>query len=146
MKSNKDIYFVCADLGFGLADKIKEDFPDRFFNVQAAEMAMLNIAVGLAMSKKVVFVYSITPFLLWRAAETIRNYINYESIPVKLIGSGRNDDYKHDGWSHSAIDDADFLSLFPNIKPYWPQSKEEIPDLVDAAISTERPFYINLKR
>jgi transketolase len=146
MKENETIIFVTADLGFGLANSIKEDFPDRFYNVQAAEMAMLNIAVGLALEGRIAFCYSITPFLLWRAAETIRTYVNYESIPIKLIGSGRDKDYSCDGWSHDGSDDKQFLQMFPNIKSYWPQSKEEISDLIEVAINTEKPFYINLKR
>ena len=34
----------------------------------------------------------------------IRNYVNYEKIPVKLIGSGRDRDYEHDGISHWSDD------------------------------------------
>lgn len=146
MKENESIIFVTADLGFFLADKIKEDFPDRFYNVQAAEMAMMGISVGLSLSNKIVFCYSITPFLLWRTAETIRTYINHESIPVKLIGSGRNQCYAHDGFSHDASDDKDFMKLFPNIKCNWPETKEEIPNLVDEMISNPLPYYLNLKR
>lgn len=146
MKENENIIFVTADLGFFLADKIKEDFPDRFYNVQAAEMAMLNISVGLALEGRTVFCYSITPFLLWRAAETIRTYINHESIPCKLIGSGRDDNYLEDGVSHFAGDDKDFMKLFPNIKCNWPETKEEILNLVDEMISNPLPYYLNLKR
>jgi transketolase len=146
MKENETIIFVTADLGFGLANSIKEDFPDRFYNVQAAEMAMLNIAVGLALEGRIAFCYSITPFLLWRAAETIRNYVNHESIPCKLIGSGRDNSYHEDGFSHFAGDDKDLLKCFPNINCYWPEEKEEIPNLVDEMISNPLPYYLNLKR
>lgn len=146
MTINENIFFVTGDLGFGIADKIKQDFPKRFINVGAAEVCLLGASVGLAMEGRVVFCYSITPFLLWRGAEVIRNYINHESVAVKLVGSGRDADYSHDGWSHDATDDADFLSLFHNIKPYWPQSKEEIPNLVDEMISNLKPYYLNLKR
>lgn len=146
MKENENIIFVTADLGFFLADKIKEDFPDRFYNVQAAEMAMLNISVGLALEGRIVFCYSITPFLLWRSAETIRTYINHESIPCKLIGSGRDDSYKEDGFSHFAGDDFKLMECFENIHCRWPETKEEIPSLVDEMISNRLPYYLNLKR
>jgi transketolase len=146
MKTDDRIFLIVGDLGFGLFNEIRKDFPDRFINANAAEMAMMGIGVGLAMQGKIPFVYSITPFLLFRTAETIRNYVNHESIPVKLIGSGRDDNYHEDGFSHFAGDDKDLLKILPNVKSYWPQSKEEIPDLVQVAIETPKPFYINLRR
>src|SRR5687768_10786753 len=111
---NEDIFFITADLGYGLADDIRKDFPGRFINTGAAEQAAMGIAVGLAMSGKIPFVYSITPFLLWRAAETIRLYVNRESVPVKMVGCGRDSDYEHDGFSHYAGDDVSLLRGFRN--------------------------------
>ena len=80
MKRNKNIYVLTGDLGFGMLDYIKKDFPKRFINVGAAEHSMVNIAVGLALENKIVFVYSITTFLIYRAFESIRNYLNHENI------------------------------------------------------------------
>ncbi len=146
MKENENIFFITADLGFGLANKIKEDFPNRFVNSGASEQAAIGIAVGLRLSGKIVFVYSITPFLIWRAAEWIRNYLGHENIPVILVGSGRDSDYHEDGFSHYAGDDHKILGLFPNIQGYWPRTKEQIPEFVDMAINSKTPFYLNLKR
>jgi transketolase len=145
MAEDENVYFITADLGFGLADKIREDFPERFFNVGAAETCAMGVGVGLALSGKIPIVYSITPFLLWRAAETIRLYLNHESIPVKLVGSGRNDDYKHDGFSHDATDDMDLLLLFPNIIGRWPDEHSLERD-VENLFNENKPFYLNLKR
>lgn len=146
MKLNENIFFVTGDLGFGLADRIKQDFPERFINVGAAEVTLVGVGVGLALENKIPFVYSITPFLLWRAAEVIRNYVNHESIPVKLIGSGRDKDYLHDGFSHDATDDAELLNCFENILPNSPGDENEIEPLVKEMINTPKPFYLNLKR
>ncbi|MDO8657799.1 MAG: hypothetical protein Q7K55_03600, partial [Candidatus Levybacteria bacterium] len=93
MAKNENIWIITGDLGYKLFDYIRRDFPERFINTGAAEQAMIGIAIGLALDGKIPFVYSITTFLLYRPFETIRNYINYEKIPVKLIGSGRNKDY-----------------------------------------------------
>lgn len=146
MQTDDRIWLITADLGYGLFDQIRKDFPDQFFNVGASEQAGMGVAVGLAMSNKIPFLYSITPFLLWRAAETIRNYINHESIPVKLIGSGRDDDYKHDGFSHNASDDEGLVKLWPNIIPLWPSDDTQIPAMMKDIIAIEKPFYLNLKR
>ena len=95
---------------------------------------------------KIPIVYSITTFLLYRPFETIRNYLHYENIPVKLIGSGRDKDYIHDGISHWAQEDKKIMSILNNIKSYWPNNLEEIDTLVNKMIKDKKPYYINLKR
>lgn len=146
MKKDKRIVAITGDLGYGGFDKIREDFPTRFHNVGAAEQFMLDFATGMALEGKIPVVYSITPFLLFRGFETIRTYINHENIPVILIGSGRDDDYKHDGFSHYAGDDSYFLGGFGNLYCHWPTDTEDMKEIVNEAIKGKRPFYINLKR
>src|SRR3990172_733039 len=79
-----NIIVVTADLGYGVFNKIRDDFPERFLNTGAAEMAACGICVGLALQGKKPFFYSITNFLLYRPFEVIRNYIDHERIPVRL--------------------------------------------------------------
>jgi transketolase len=146
MKNNPDVWLISADLGFGLWDKIREDYPDRFLNTGASEQAMSDIAVGLALENKIPIVYSITPFLLYRAFETWRDYVNHENIKIILIGSGRDQDYKVDGFSHDATDDHLFMSHFKNIKSFWPPDSREACEVLDEAINGDSPTYINLTR
>jgi len=146
MKKNKNIYVIVNDLGYKMWDKIRKDFPDRFINVGAAEQTLIGVGVGLALSGKIPIVYSITTFLLYRPFETIRNYIHYEKIPVKLIGSGRNKDYIHDGISHWAEEDTKVMAVLKNIKSYWPENIEEVAKLVNKMLKDDKPYYINLKR
>ena len=146
MVDNENIWVVTGDLGYGMWDKVKKDFPDRFINVGAAEQAMIGVSVGLALENKIPITYSITPFLLYRPFETIRNYVDHESIAVKLVGSGRDRDYLHDGFSHWAEEDRRILKELKNIKSFWPETKEDIPQLVAEMINNPDPYYINLKR
>lgn len=146
MLKNKNIWVITGDLGYKMWDHIKSDFKDRYINVGAAEQSMMGIAVGLALEGKIPIVYSMSTFLLYRPFETIRNYINYERIPVKLIGSGRDFDYLDDGISHWADEDKKIMEVFKNIKPLWPDDKEEIPNLIKEMVSDPNPWYINLKR
>ena len=146
MKQNPKIVAITGDLGYIGFDKIRDEFPDRFINTGAAEMAMMDIAVGLALQGKIPVVYSITPFLLYRPFEVIRTYINHEKIPVIMIGSGRDKDYAHDGFSHDASDDSEFMQHFKNIESHWPPTVESMKQVFDWALEGKRPFYINLKR
>lgn len=145
MEKNKDIWLVTADLGWGMWDKIRDDFPDRFINTGAAEQACADICVGLALEGKIPFMYTISPFY-YRCWETLRTYINHEKINVKLIGSGRDKDYAHDGFSHDASDIKGFLDQLVNIKKFWPEDKEEIPAMLDLMLTLNDPCFISLRR
>lgn len=146
MQENWDIWLIVGDLGYGVFDRIRDDFPSRFVNTGAAETAMLDIAVGLALEGKIPFCYSITPFLIYRPFEVLRTYINHENLNVKLIGSGRDKDYKHDGFSHDASDVKPFLDLLPNIKQYYPEDKEYLPKIVEEMVNNKKPTFLSLTR
>ena len=90
MEHNQDIHLITGDLGYGLWDSIRDTYPDRFHNVGSSEMVMMGMAIGLAMEGKIPFVYSITPFAIYRPFEMIRNYLDHEKMPVNSIGGGRD--------------------------------------------------------
>lgn len=146
MLKNPDVWVLTGDVGYGVLDDIKREFPDRYVNTGAAEQSLLDIGVGLAMSGKIPICYSITPFLLYRGFETIRNYINHEKIPVILVGRGRDDDYKDCGFSHWAQEDWEVMNIFRNIQYYWPQTKEDAGRNIIEAINSKKPNYINLSK
>lgn len=145
MEENENIYLLVGDLGYKVFDNHFATWPERCINTGAAEQALLDIAVGLALTGKIPFVYTITPFF-FRGFETIRTYIDHESIPVHLVGSGRDADYQHDGFSHDASDIRKFLNHFSNIKQYFPEDKTEIPLLVEKMVNSNNPSFISLRR
>jgi transketolase len=146
MVNNEEIITLTADLGFGLLDQIKNAFPERFHNVGAAEQLMIGAAVGLAEEGKIPVCYSMSSFILYRPFEFLRNYVNAELVPVKLIGSGRDKDYSHDGLSHWAHDDEIVLKALPNIKIYKPKDIEELESVWPEFINSSEPAYLNLTR
>lgn len=146
MAINEHIYVLTGDLGYKMWDGIRDRFPDKFINCGASEQAMLDIAVGIALAREIPFVYSITPFLFYRGYETIRNYINHEKIPVRLVGSGRGKDYTHDGFSHDATEVDYILRLNPAIKIYTPQTDEIVSTMLHDMIYNDQPCFISLKR
>ena len=146
MCKNDRIWIITGDVGYKMWDQIRDEFPDRFINAGAAEQTMVDVGIGLALEGKIPIVYSITSFLLYRPFEGIRNYINRENIPVKLVGSGRNKDYLVDGFSHWAEDDRDVMMIFKNICSRWPESIEEIPVIIEEMIANNKPYYVNLRK
>jgi transketolase len=146
MVENQNIITLTADLGFGLLDQIQNSFPERFYNVGAAEQLMIGVGIGLAENGKIPVCYSMSSFLLYRPFEFLRNYVNEEQVPLKLIGSGRDKDYSHDGFTHWAHDDEQVLAALPNIKIYKPKSINELDMIWPEFINSKKPAYLNLTR
>lgn len=146
MQANPKTFLITADLGYKLFDEHQRDFPEQYMNCGAAECCAVGAGVGMSLSGRIPFVYSITSFLLFRAFEWHRNYLQHEGIPVRLVGSGLNDDYSHDGITHHAFDAKKVLKLFPKIKTYFPKVKEEVPEMVMKMVNTDEPSFICLRR
>lgn len=146
MSVNDRIRVVTADLGFGILDHIRNAYPDRFYNVGAAEQLMIGVAVGMSENGLIPVCYSMSSFLLYRPFEFLRNYVNHEKVNVKLLGSGRDKDYSHDGISHWAHDDEEVLASLPNIDVYKPIGLEELAIDFNDWINSTKPAYLNLMR
>ena len=146
IKQDEKIWLLTGDLGFGVLNRAREIAPDRSYNVGAAEQLMLGAAVGLTHNGKIPICYSITPFLIFRPYEWLRNYLNHEGAPVKLVGAGRDQDYGHLGFSHWAVDDENALQAFPNIKIYKPNTEQELIDIWPEFLYNEKPCYLNIRR
>jgi transketolase len=146
MAINTDIIIIAGDLGWKQFDQHRLTYPDRFINVGAAEQLMVGAAVGMALEGKIPVVYSMTPFVIYRPFEFIRNHLERDGVPVKLFGAGRNKDYDWLGWSHWAHDDKEHLSGFTNITKLWPDNAEDMEKIFKTVLYTPKPFYVNLSR
>jgi len=146
MGKNPDIVIVTGDLGYKQFDQFRIVYQDRFINVGASEQLLLGAGIGLALDGKIPILYSMTPFLLYRPFEFIRNYVDHEKIPVKLCGAGRDKDYDWLGWSHWATDDKDHMSGFKNIKKYWPANGKVMEQQFQEFMYNQKPCYLNLSR
>jgi transketolase len=146
MAINPAVRLITADLGYGVLDSVRESYPDRSYNVGAAEQLMIGAAVGMANEGLIPFCYSMSSFVLYRPFEFLRNYLNYEGTAVKLIGSGRDRDYEHDGISHWADDDEAVLASLPNIRIYKPADLAELDEIWPEFVNNQQPSYLNLVR
>lgn len=119
-QKHDDVIVITADAdAFGLR-QFKKDMPDRFINIGVTEQNMMNVACGLAMRDKKVFVYSIIPFLTLRAFEQIKFNISGMNLPIRLIGVGTGFSFAFDGPSHHGIIDVGVMRTIPQMEIYNP--------------------------
>ena len=145
-KTDKRIFLLTADVGFSVLEKFVEEFPDRYFNVGVAEANMINVASGLAMSDKIVFVYSMAHFITTRCYEQIKLNLCYQNMNVKLIGSGGGLSYGYAGATHHAIEDISIMRSLPNMCVICPGDPIETKYAIEASLKREGPVYIRVGR
>ena len=57
LEKDKNIYFLSADFGAAALDELREKYPENFLHCGISEQAMMDVATGLALEGKKVFVY-----------------------------------------------------------------------------------------
>lgn len=140
------IVLLTGDLGFGVLDRYRARFPDRFYNVGVAEQNMSGVAAGLALAGHVVFTYSIANFPILRCLEQVRNDICYHEANVKIVSVGGGMAYGSLGASHHATEDLTITRALPGMTVVAPGDPVEVEELVPQIASTPGPVYLRLGR
>jgi len=144
-RKDKRYCLLVCDMGFGVIDELRKEFPDRVINCGIMEQGIVGISAGMSLSGSIPIVYSIVNFLVYRALEQIRNDVVLQGINVKFIATGVNDYFKFLGPSHcSSSDDVALMKLI-NMKVFDPYTAEKPFDrLVDEWITDGSAGYIRV--
>lgn len=145
-KNDKDVILLIADVdAFGIK-RFKKDFPDRFFNIGVAEQNMVNVASGLALSGKKVFICALAPFATFRCFEQIKNNICEMGLPVFIIGLGIGLSFGFDGPTHHTICDIGVMSNLPEMSIYNPSDSVSAKYCVKNSYLSGTPSYIRIDK
>jgi len=142
--ANKDkkVILLVGDIGYGIFDDFRKNHPDRFYNMGICEQSIIGFASGLALEGLKPWVYTITPFLIERPFEQIKLDIDQQKTNVKLVGFA---DYPTLGPSHSELNAKKTMSVFKNIKSYFPKDSKETKKLTYRCYRSNSPTFISLK-
>lgn len=143
-KVNNNVLCIVGDIGAFLLRNYIKDFPANYYNLGAAEANMVGVAAGLAMSGKIPFIYSITPFITARTYEQIKLDVCYNGANVKLVGVGSGVSYGTMGSTHHTLEDIAIMRVLPNIVIISPSDPVEVEEVVFAAMKHNGPVYIRL--
>lgn len=143
-KINNNVLCMVGDIGAYLLRYYIQDFPSNYYNLGAAEANMVGVAAGLAMSGKIPFVYTITPFITARVYEQIKLDVCYNGANVKLVGVGSGVSYGTMGSTHHSLEDIAIMRALPNMVIISPSDPLEVEEAVFAAMKYNGPVYIRL--
>lgn len=146
MAEDTKIFFISADFGSPILDKIRTDFPHRFVNVGIAEQNLINITAGLALEGYKVFAYAIAPFITMRCYEQVRVSLALLSevrpMNVNLIGVGAGYSYVVSGPTHQCYEDITLMRALPNFQVLSPADHVTASALFETCVNTGGPKYL----
>ena len=141
-EKDKKVVLLVGDIGYGIFDDFRKNHPKRFFNMGICEQSLIGVASGMALEGLKPWVYTITPFLIERPFEQIKLDINQQKANVKLVGFA---DYPNLGPTHSELNAKKLMSLFKNIKSFYPKNSEETKKFTFQSYKSDKPCFISLK-
>ncbi len=144
--SHGDVFLLVGDLGFSLVEPFAERFPDRFLNTGIAEQNMVSISAGISSQGFKVFNYSIGNFNTFRAAEQLRNDIDYHSLDVTTVSVGGGCAYGNLGYSHHALQDYALMRSLPNMNIYSPSDAITCKICMNSIFESKAPNYLRLHK
>lgn len=146
-ETHEDIVVLEADVGSSTRSVLfGGKYPERYFNVGIAEMNMVTMASGLALSGLIPFVNTFAIFLTTRGLDSINSLIAYDNLNVRLVGHycGLSDSY--DGASHQSAFDIACMRSLPNMTIISPSDQIETEKAVAACVAHQGPVYLRLNR
>lgn len=148
MLQDPDIFFVSADFGSPVLDKIRSARADRFVNVGIAEQNLINVSAGLALEGFKVFAYAIAPFITMRCFEQIRVNLALLSevrpMNVNLVGVGAGYSYVVSGPTHQCYEDITLMRSMPNMRVFSLSDQRMAASIPNYCLQSNGPKYFRL--
>ena len=146
MRKDDSIFFLTADMGINLVEKIQEEFPERFLNVGIAEQNLIGVASGLINAGFKVVAYTISNFLVHRCFEQLRNDVSLHKKPIVMIGTSCGFDNAPLGPTHHIIDDWGYIKNLPGFNVYCPSNINYCDNLFSKLINLNETIYLRIPK
>ncbi len=137
------IVTLAADMSNTIADFIKA-FPERYVEAGIAETNSVSLAAGMASAGLIPYIYSMSPFGMLKTAEQWRTDVDYNHLPVRLVGRLSGLAMGYFGTSHYAVEDIAIARTMANTVVISPGDAASCVALMRATASLEQPVYIRI--
>ena len=126
--------------------KFGKQFPERFFNVGAAEANMMSMACGLAATGKVPYCSTFAIFATGRAYDQVRLGIAHNELKVRIGASHGGVSLGEDGASHQMIEDIALMRAMPQMQVVVPADYNQAYRAVIESYERDGPMYMRFGR
>src|SRR5579863_571648 len=135
---------VLAEISYSLFHKQRPEVRERLFNLGIMEQSMISVAAGFALEGFIPCVHSITPFLVERPFEQLKDDFCYQQLSGKFISTGASYDYSEEGMTHKGSDDVHILRSQPGMQIVVPGTPSEFDALFRASYANGANTYFRL--
>jgi transketolase len=125
---------------------VRQEFPERFFNIGLAESNMVSIGAGLADCGFIPFITSMSSFLLCNAYDQLRLSIAIAGVNAKVVGSHGGITLGKDGPTAMAIEDIALMGGLPTFTLLVPGDPASMHKAVQATAEHVGPVYLRSSR
>ena len=139
-KVDPRVVFIGSDLGPGVLEQFRDEFPDRFFMEGVSEANIIGMSAGLALDGFIPYVNTIATFLTRRCFEQVAMDLCLHNLPVRLIANGGGLVYAPLGPTHIAIDDLSLMRTLPNMSVVSPSDADEMKRFMLESITWDTPL------
>lgn len=144
--NDSNVIFLTADMGALSLEKFKINLKSQYINVGVAEQNIVNIATGLSLGGKKVFIYGIAPFVTMRCYEQIKVNLSGMHLPVTIIGAGPGITYSSDGPTHHAIQDISIMRALPDMVIFNPSDSAMSSRMALMSYECNYPVYVRIDK
>jgi len=145
---HEDVVALDADLAVSTQSiKFGKRFPERFFNVGAAEANMMSTACGLAATGKVPYCSTFAIFATGRAYDQVRLGIAHNELKIRIGASHGGVSLGEDGASHQMIEDLALMRAMPRMQVVVPADyNQAYTAVVESYERFDGPMYMRFGR
>ena len=145
MSKHGGVKVVSADMSrpAGL-DRLKNQYPNDFYNTGIAEQNMLGVAAGLASEGFTTVAEAQACFLSMRSFEQVRQYMGYMQFPIVCVGINSGFSLTFFGNSHYAIEDMAIMRAIPNMTVFSASDASMAVTLFEQVLDMHAPVYLRL--
>src|SRR5258707_3512339 len=145
LESDRRLALVLADISVDSFTGALQS--ERIINVGIMEQTMTSVAAGIALEGFIPVLHSITPFLVERPFEQIKDDFCYQQLGGNFISTGASYDYSVEGMTHHGPGDVQILRSLPGMQIVVPGTPREFDVLFREAYANGSHTYyrLNLK-
>src|SRR6266567_3501292 len=144
MTTDERLVVVLAEISYSLFNKHNPALAKRILNLGIMEQTMVSVAAGIAMEGFIPIVHSITPFLVERPFEQIKDDFCYQQLGGNFISTGASYDYSTEGMTHHGSGDVQILKSLPGMQIVVPGTASEFDRLFRVAYANGSPTYYRM--
>lgn len=133
-ETNNKIYCLDAEVSNSTYSvKFKEAFPERFIECFIAEQNMVNMAIGLSNTNKIIFASTFAAF--WSRAFDQLRMAAIGRVPLRLCGSHAGVSIGQDGPSQMGLEDIAIMRTLPQSIVLYPCDQNSTYSLVNLMVN-----------